>query len=240
MPLSAIERTPDEVIAILGAHVTPGRLERMRAVAARRTRWLTLVCERFYDLHNVAACMRTADAFGLQEVHAVIDQSLPAEHERRPPRDVVLADDIARSVSLKAERWVDRLEHATTGEALSRLRARGYRIALATPEDTRPIGRVPLERPLALVMGSERDGVSPEALADGDLRVGIPMRGFVQSLNVSVAFAVLMAPLRERLEQELPSERWSLSDGERRALVARWLAASVPHAAAILARATTS
>jgi tRNA (guanosine-2'-O-)-methyltransferase len=224
--------SPAEIIARLGAHVSPGRLARLRAVAARRTRHLSALCERFADLHNVAACMRTAEALGLQELHVVMDADATPEAERRPPRDPI----VARSVSLASERWIDRSDHASSEAALAALRQRGYRIVVSAaagelPET--PLAALPLDRPLALVLGNERDGILAATTAQADARVAIAMRGFVQSLNVSVAFAIVMARLRERLEAELDVSAWALGAAEQEALVARWLLAHVPHAEAI-------
>lgn len=239
-----LDVSASELIARLAAHVEPRRLQRMRAVAALRTRHLGALCERFYDLHNIAACTRTADALGLQELHVVPEPGL-SEAERRPPRDPTLADsaiDSGRSVSMAAERWVDRIDHERTTEALGALREAGHRIAVTAFGDAgelTPVDALPLDRPLTLIWGNEQRGVSPEALALADHRVTIPMRGFVPSLNVSVAFAIVMARLRDRLEAERAPDSWLLTGNEQESLVARWLLAHVPDAAAILSSRTT-
>jgi len=252
-PLPPLDLGAAEIIARLGAHVRPRRLARMRAVAARRTRHLVALCERFFDLHNIAACLRTADALGLQELHVVPEPASP-EVSRRPPRDLTLAQELAqppddtdadadadpgRSVSMASERWVDRVDHPSTTEAIATLRGAGHRIAvtaLGGAGEITPLDALPLDRPLTIIWGNERSGVSAEAIAHADLRVTIPMRGFVPSLNVSVAFAIAMSRLRDRLEAERPESDWTRSVAEQEALGARWLYAHVPHAAAIMTR----
>lgn len=244
-PMLPLDVSASAVIARLAAHVEPRRLERMRAVAALRTRHLGALCERFYDLHNIAACTRTADALGLQELHVVPESGL-SEAERRPPRDPTLAEgsappDPGRSVSLASERWVDRVDHQDTLAAFASLREAGHRIAVTAFGDAgelTPVDALPLDRPLTVVWGNEQRGVSAEALALADHRVLIPMRGFVPSLNVSVAFAIVMARLRDRLEAERAPDSWLLTGAEQEALVARWLFTHVPHAAAILSSRT--
>jgi len=240
-----LDLDPAAIIERLGAHVQPRRLARMRDVAARRTRYLGAVCERFFDLHNIAACLRTADALGLQDLH-VVPEPVPPGALRRPPRDLTLGDEVAgvdasadpgRSVSMASERWVDRVDHPSVADAVATLRTAGHRIAVTALDDAgeiTPVDALPLDRPLSILWGNERRGVSPEAIALADLRVTIPMRGFVPSLNVSVAFAIVMARLRDRLEAERPHAAWPLSPPEQEALVARWLFAHVPQATAIL------
>ncbi len=214
--------TDDDLIATLSPHITDARFARMRAVAAARTRHLTAVFDRFYDTHNIAACMRSADVFGLQDMHVVPESGLP-EHERRPPRDVT----IARAVSLNADQWVDRFNHRSSLAALEALRPR--HLIVATTMHGKHIDEVPVDRPVAVLFGNERDGLHPDVIAAADLCVTVPMRGFAQSLNVSVAFAIVMSRLRERIDAPL-------STTEQTTLVARWLVAHVPHAKAILER----
>ncbi len=47
-------------------------------------------------------------------------------------------------------------------------------------------------RPTTIVLGAEKDGVSPQAIAAADLHVAVPMGGMVESLNVSVAAALIL------------------------------------------------
>jgi tRNA (guanosine-2'-O-)-methyltransferase len=239
--------SPAEVIAALAPQVTAARLARLASVAAQRTAYLAAALERFHDRHNVAACVRTADALGL----AALD-IIPAERPgERPPRDPLLAADerghdldgagSVPTIAFRTDRWVDLVEHSSLEDAAAALRQRGHRIAvtaLGAAGGARPLtpDEVPLDRPIAVVFGNERDGVSREALDAADLLVAIPMRGFVASLNVSVAFAMVMGRLRDRLDAEVAAGTRGLATAEQETLVARWLRASVPHAEALLAR----
>ncbi|MFO0745530.1 MAG: RNA methyltransferase [Myxococcota bacterium] len=215
---------PGRMTELLGGYLSEGRLERMRGVLARRTRHLTALLEHFHDPHNIAACARSADAVGLQDLHIV------PEHGRMP--------DLGRATSMRAERWLTLASHPTPGDAVTALRAAGYRLAVTAldgPTPPVPVAEVPLDRPLVVAFGNERSGVSEALAAAADLRVVLPMRGFVQSLNVSVAFALLMSQLRERLEGELEPALWTLPDDVRVALLDRWVEGDVAHAKAILA-----
>lgn len=145
------------------------------------------------------------------------------------------------SVSMRAERWLEIAEHRSIGGAIENLRGAGFRIVAATLDPrARALAALPMTEPVAVIFGSERLGVTAEALARADDLVGFPMRGFAQSFNVSVAFALIMGELRTRLELELPHATWSLGSADRTAVVARWLVRSVRNAEAILQRAGIS
>jgi len=198
----------------------------MRDVLGRRTRHLVPVLDRLYDPNNVAACLRTADALGLQDVHVVAAPRVSARGLRED----------ARAVALDAGRWVTRVRHADPAVALARLEAEGYRVVVAGfAADARAPEELPLDRPLAVVFGAERDGVTGPLAERAALRVTLPMRGFVQSLNVAAALAVIMSRLRDRLDAELAPAVWQLDSARAAALLDAWLVADVAHAERILA-----
>jgi tRNA (guanosine-2'-O-)-methyltransferase len=165
----------------------PERRERIDRVVAGRTRTLTVVMEAFCDPQNVNAVLRTCDAFGVQEVHVV-----------EGPMKVY---DRNKKISQNADKWLDVVRWRSTAECLEALRARGFALyATHLDEGARPLGELAFAGKVALVFGNESRGVSAEALALADLRYAIPMRGFSQSLNVSVAAAVSLAKAVERRE----------------------------------------
>jgi tRNA (guanosine-2'-O-)-methyltransferase len=193
--------------AELAAMVRPRRLARMDAVLAARTRHLALLCEDLYHPHNAGAVLRSAECFGLQDVHVV-----EADHRFRPsPR-----------VTCGADRWLTLRRWPTLAPAAAHLRHRGYRLA-ATSLDPRsvPLAAAPLDRPLVLMLGTEETGLSPEALATADLHVHVPMVGFTRSLNVSVTAALCLQHLGARLRAE--REDWPLGAAERAELRLSWL-----------------
>jgi tRNA (guanosine-2'-O-)-methyltransferase len=176
-PLGALPFPSVEIARVLAPLVTEARLARIDAVIARRTRSLIPVLEGLTDPHNGAAILRSADAFGCHEVH-LVEGRLPFA--------------ISHRVSKGTHRWLDLVKNASATECVTRLRARGYAIFVAsmegtmTPEDLGAVGKC------AIVLGNEHAGPSEEmrALADGTYR--IPMVGFVESLNVSVASAITL------------------------------------------------
>lgn len=154
------------------------RFRRLRAVLEARQPDLTVLMERVHKHHNFSAILRNCDAVGVMEAHAVLPAGEPEIH---------------RGVSAGAARWVPVITHPDTESAVEVLRARGFRVLAAHLSDGAVDYRaVDYTLPTALMMGSELYGVSREGLEAADGHVVIPMRGFVQSLNVSVATALLL------------------------------------------------
>lgn len=180
-----------DIVAALTDFVTEHRRARIESVIKGRTRRVVTVFERLDDPHNMAAVLRSADAFGAHEVHVIADDERFVTSAR---------------VAKGAERWLDVTRHDSTAECVAALRARGYKILVAamdgehTPKDLAPLGKI------ALVFGNEHRGVSDEmrALADGSYRV--PMRGFVESLNVSVAAAITLFAATSEFAGDLDDE----------------------------------
>jgi tRNA (guanosine-2'-O-)-methyltransferase len=201
------------VIAALEPLTLPRRAERIRTILAARLKSVTVVMDAPHDPHNGAAIMRSCEAFGVQSLHVV---------ERVEPFLV------ARRVSQGTERWVDIIRHRDPAHALHSLEQLDFSLVVAhprgelLPEDLSRIDRV------ALIMGNERDGVCEELTHAAHRSVRVPMRGFVESLNVSVTTALLLAAaVRDRTGD--------LSADEQQVLYARALMGTVPRAEAVLA-----
>ena len=169
--------------------LVPERKARIDAVVAGRTRTLPVVMEAFCDPQNVNAVLRTSEAVGIQELHAVEGPMKPYERNRK--------------ISQNADKWLDVRRWRSTGECLGALKADGFAVYVTHLGDgARPLGELSFAGKVALVFGNESRGVSAEALALADACYAIPMRGFVQSLNVSVAAAISLAKAVERREAE--------------------------------------
>jgi tRNA (guanosine-2'-O-)-methyltransferase len=168
---------PARVIRILEPHALERRRDRLREVIARRLDAVRVVFDAPYDPHNGAAVIRSAEAFGVQRIH-VIERDVP-----------FLA---AREVARGSQKWVDVYAHKSVAEAVAALRESGHVLVGAhpegelLPEDLAKIPRV------AIVLGNERDGIGEDLSRACDQRVRVPMRGFVESLNVSVTAAILL------------------------------------------------
>jgi tRNA (guanosine-2'-O-)-methyltransferase len=168
-------------------YLLPERKARIDEVVSRRTRTLTVVIEALCDPQNVNAVLRTCDAFGVQEIHVV--------------EGPMKGFDRNKKISQNADKWLDVTRWSSTRECLAALRARGFAIHVTwLGEGSVGLSELDFAGPVALVFGNESKGVSDDALAMADARFAIPMRGFSQSLNVSVAAAVTLARAVDRRE----------------------------------------
>ncbi len=169
--------------------LVPERRARIDEVVANRTRTLTVVMEAFCDPQNVNAVLRTCEAFGIQELHAIEGPMKPWDRNKK--------------ISQNADKWLDVHRWRSTGECLGHLRAEGFAIYVThLGPASRALAELSFAGKVALVFGNESRGVSDEAARLADATYAIPMHGFVQSLNVSVAAAISIAKAVERREVE--------------------------------------
>ncbi|ASM09533.1 MULTISPECIES: tRNA (guanosine(18)-2'-O)-methyltransferase TrmH [Serratia] len=158
--------------------MSPERYARICEMLATRQPDLTVCLEQVHKPHNVSAIIRTADAVGVHQVHAV----WPTTRMR------TLVSSAAGSNS-----WVSVKTHRSIGDAVGHLKAQGMQI-LATNLSARAVDfrEVDYTRPTCVLLGQEKTGITEEALALADRDIVIPMIGMVQSLNVSVASALIL------------------------------------------------
>ena len=190
------------------AVLTPRRLRRLREVASRRLSGLTVAFDSLHDPHNISAALRSCEAFGVQHVRLVKSTTGAAMN---------------RGVSKGCERWLSSHWHETAEGCVEALHRDGFRVLLAKPaDDSVPLHSVDFAQKVALVFGNEHAGVSPEFDGMADGRVHIPMMGFVESFNVSVAVAICVSHASRARRLALGSET-DMTPGERDALLAGWL-----------------
>ncbi|MBI4032387.1 RNA methyltransferase [Candidatus Berkelbacteria bacterium] len=188
------------------------RRQKIERVASQRQAGLTLVLEDIHDPHNAAAILRTADAFGIQTVHFVFNQEAPYNPRR-----------VGKSSSSSANLWLDFVRHASIDDCVAALKADGDQlVATALTDKAMDLYTADLsaER-IAILLGNEHAGLSPRALELADTVVQLPMRGFVQSLNVSVTAALVIAEVTRQRRPNM--ERYLLNKAEQTALVSAWL-----------------
>src|SRR5580698_4261133 len=215
--------SPARVCAELGPLLLDERRTRIDAAAASRLVGLRVVIENLHDPHNGAAVLRSAEAFGVQRVE-VIETAEPFR--------------FSSTVTQGCEKWLDVVRHKTLAAAVASLRAAGCLLYAAVPGAAVALDDLDFSRPAAVMVGNEHDGLTAEAIAAADVRFGIPMHGLTQSLNLSVATALIVERASTLRRQALgaPSD---LTEEAILALRARFYAASVRGADVILARAAS-
>ena len=184
----------------------PARLRAAERALAHRTRSIAIGLDDLVSPRNASAIVRTADALGLQEVHVVQPTGQPR---------------VERSLTMRAERWVDLTWYREPERFIDAMRAEGRRILVADfgPEAW-PIEEVPLSEKIALVVGSEQRGVSDVMRDAADAHFYLPTVGFTSYLNVSVATAIAAWTLDRRMREA--GLRAPLDDGDLRGLRAVW------------------
>jgi tRNA (guanosine-2'-O-)-methyltransferase len=193
--------------------LVPERRARIDEVVAQRTRTLTVVMEAFCDPQNVNAVLRTCEAFGIQDLHAIEGPMKPYDRNKK--------------ISQNADKWLDVHRWRSTADCLAKLRADGFAVYVTHLDaGAKALGELSFAGKVALVFGNENRGVSDEAVRLADATFAIPMRGFVQSFNVSVAAAISLAKAVERREAER-GRHGDLPDAEAAALRERFYVVAV-------------
>ena len=166
----------DDVNRIMGEYLSERRGASIERVLPMRTFSIAAVCDNVYDVGNIAAVMRSAEAMGIQPFHII-----------RRQKEV----KTSKRITAGTDKWLDIHSWEGPQGCVEHLRERGYKIVVTQlAEDCVPIGEVDFTEPTAIVFGNEHSGVSPDLLEIADARCVIPMRGFAESFNISVAAAL--------------------------------------------------
>ncbi|NIB41121.1 tRNA (guanosine(18)-2'-O)-methyltransferase TrmH [Pseudomaricurvus alkylphenolicus] len=158
--------------------MTPERYQIIRRVLDQRQPDLTVITDEVHKGRNLSAIIRTCDAVGIDQFHCV----QPSKGFRA-----------FRGTALGSHKWVETQLHPTIETGVGHLKDQGFRIVAANLSDRAVDFRnIDYTQPTALLMGTEKEGVSDAALAAADDEVIIPMMGMVESFNVSVACAIIL------------------------------------------------
>lgn len=188
--------------------MTPRRYHRIRSVLAQRQPDLTVLLDHVNKPHNLSAILRSCDAVGALEAHAITPYADLQPHE---------------ATAAGSAKWVPLHRHADLDSAFDDLDAQGLQtiVAHASPEaiDFRSIDYT---RPTALVLGAEKNGPSEVTHRRVDRYIRIPMAGMVESLNVSVAAAIILFEAQRQREEAGLYNQPRLDEGTFQKLLFRW------------------
>lgn len=210
-----------ERIDYLATFMTEERFSLFERTLAQRTDYMTILAENTFHPHNAAALMRHCEAFGVQRMHTI---------------ETRCVFDPSQNISRGSDRWLNLVRHSSTAEALSALKAEGYRLVATTPhrESCTPETFDVTKGKFALIFGTEHAGISDEAMEAADEYLRIPMCGMVESLNVSASAAILIYQLTQRIRAQVAD--WQLTEEEQVRLLYDWTHLSVKDATRILER----
>lgn len=188
--------------------MTPERLARIKGTLERRQPDLHVLTDQIHKPRNVSAIIRSCDAFGVANMHAVW------------PREGYRA---FRKTAGGSHNWVTTHTHPDMAAAIGELRGKGRRIyAAQLSERAIDYRDVDFTVPCALVLGNELDGVSAEASAEADEHIVVPMMGMVESLNVSAACAIILAEAQRQRSEAGMFDCRRMPDDEYERLLFRW------------------
>ncbi|MGB1276832.1 MAG: TrmH family RNA methyltransferase [Nannocystaceae bacterium] len=194
----------------LAPYVSAARKARIAAVLDARVASIEVAIERPADPHNAAAIVRTAEALGTGAVHAVTDES-GALH--------------ARKVTRGAFYWMDTQHHGDFSQFEAQIRSKGMLLAGACVDEPMSVelAQLPVTRPLCVLFGNEKLGLSAHARGRCDILFHVAMFGMCESLNLSVCAAITLRDLLQRRRAEM-GRLGDLDPSRRAHLQARWYA----------------
>ncbi len=204
------------LLDFLMQYVSVNKLRLIDELIPMRTRYVTVVLEDIHQPRNASAILRSCECFGVQDIH-IIENKYHWNH----------IPDVERGSSkwINIHRHLD--NHSNTRDCLAKLKNDGFQIVATTPHATMSIDELPLSKPVALVFGTERLGVSGDVINMSDAEVKIPMYGFTGSFNVSVAAAICLHTMRRRLTDS--DIHWQLSPADAEEIMLTWCKRSLKH-----------
>lgn len=212
-----------QLLEYLEDFISEERKDRFLEVLEKRTKYITVAIEDVFQLHNTSAVIRSCEIFGIQEAHVI---------EGR------FGKRLDKNIAMGAEKWVDVHRYENTLDCISTLRSHGYSIIATTPhEETCLLNDFSIDSKTALVFGTEKEGLSDEALREADGFLKIPMAGFTESFNISVSAAIILQNLTEKLKKT--DVNWQLNETEKLAKRLDWTKKSIKSIDAIMARYVT-
>jgi len=198
--------------AYLENFVTDKRKELFHKVLADRTKHFTVAIEDIFQPHNSSAIVRSCDIFGIQDIHVIESKY-----------EFYASNQVAKG----AQKWIDfslynKRDRNNTLDCISDLREKGYKIIATTPHnESCYLQDFDISQKSAFFFGVEKEGLSKHVMDNSDGFLKIPMVGFTESLNISVAVAIILQHLNEKLRKS--SVNWQLSDLEKSEIYLNWL-----------------
>jgi tRNA (guanosine-2'-O-)-methyltransferase len=213
-----------KLIDYLENFVTKERSEVLQKVLQQRTRHFTVILEDLYQKHNTSAISRSCEVFGIQDVH-IIENKYKAY--------------MSNQVGKGSQKWLDfykfnKNQH-NTQDCIDVVKEKGYQIIATTPHESSGfVADFDITKKSAFVFGVEKEGVSDMMMKQADGYLKVPMYGFTESLNVSVAAAIVLQEVSTRVRNS--GIAWELTQHEQESIYLNWLQKSIKSIDAIMER----
>ncbi len=208
------ESLPEDLWTVLSSQLTEERRHKMLQVAQQRSDRIRLILQDVNSPHNISACLRSAEAFGISNVHIVQSKGKFS----------------VSSVAKGVDRWLTIHKHSDISSCVEHLKRDSFLLAAAMPNPTncRTLAELPLAQPIAILFGNEHVGMSKDWHPFVDVFFTIPMVGMVESLNVSVSAAISLYELTQRSRQHW-KDAYFFTKSQQNDLLNRWVAKQFPH-----------
>ena len=191
--------------------LTDKRKNLFKRVIENRTKHFTVVLEDIFQPHNASAVVRTCDIFGIQNIHIIENK---------------YTNKVSRHVAKGSQKWISSKRYKSDGNntkiCIDNLREKGYQIIATTPHNNSCLlHEFDISKKTAFVFGVESEGVSDDVKEQADGFLKIPMVGFTESLNISVAAAIILQDVTTKLRES--TINWQLKDQEKKVLYFDWV-----------------
>ncbi len=211
-------------IEYLSNFLTAKRLDRFEDILKDRTRQFTVVLEDLYQKHNQSAIVRSCDVFGIQDLHVIENKYIS-----------YMSNQVAKG----AQKWLDFKMYDTLGHntqnCIDAVKHAGYQLIVTSPHiDSTKLQDFDVYKKAAFVFGVEKAGVSQQMIDQADGFIKIPMYGFTESLNVSVAAAIILQEVTTKVRNT--NVNWQLSEKERLEIKLKWMKKSIKNIDMIMER----
>ena len=203
-----------KLIEHLSKFVSEERIKLFEKKINQRTKNISIVLEDIYQARNISAVMRSADFFGIQDLHIIEN------------RNKFISD---RKVDLGSEKWLNIIRYGkkenNTKECLTKLKKNDYQIIATSPHKTKnTLENIKIKDKVAILFGTELHGLSKEAIKLSDETIRIKTYGFTESLNISASAAICMYHLRNIINKKISPKT---SNKEKQDIMIEWLRNSV-------------
>lgn len=188
-------------------HIAPMLSDRRKdlfdTILAQRTHHFTVILEDLYQKHNTSAIVRSCDIFGIQDIHIIENK---------------YKSYMSNQVGKGSQKWLDfhryREKQINTQDCINTIKSQGYQLIATSPHnDSCLLQDFDITKKSAFVFGVEKAGVSETMMSQADGFLKIPMVGFTESLNVSVAAAITLQSVTDKLRRS--DIQWQLSEEEQ-------------------------
>lgn len=213
-----------KLIKYLENVITVERKEIFKKVLKQRTRHFTVILEDLFQKHNTSAITRSCEVFGIQDIHIIENK---------------YNTYVSNQVGKGSQKWMtfhkynEKLHN--TQDCIDAVKAKGYQIIATTPhESSKFVGDFDVSKKTAFVFGVEKEGISDMVMKQADGYLKVPMYGFTESLNVSVAAAIILQDVSTRVRNS--DVNWELNEDEVDSIYLGWLQKSIKSIDAIMER----